>query len=589
VAILWLNGYNPVEILVQFYYYFKIQVPTQTVVMAFDNDSVLFFLEYIVTPMISVSYIIYYLYSVLIRNTEFKRIQLGLVWLAIFGIIISMRMIQRHTLSEGFNPMFSTFLLCTAPFYFPGIRRFGQIILFLLIFLVYLLLISTGQSRDSVKTMNPVHVPDGKLYNFFSLPPNGSRVVIRDSSQFKKFTRFCDSYLARNQTFFDFSNAPLLYVFTNRLFPAHIIPNLFHAADPIEDYLIRRLRKYLENGQMPLVVFKQNSNWDFVDGIPQPIRSYRIAEFIYQNYLPFAVVDKYEIWRARSSEMVLKEPPRVSVPFRNVAEIKVSEAKIQSYSSDSIVIQSNSTGPVILNLLDFGDRGFEMIPSQTVMIRLKYSCDRGGPMQLFYSINGSKFGKKLSTVVEMHSGQGVYEHVIILPPVKESSLLTGLRIDPPNGSRLCLYRPAISMSEFYAIDRTAPQDFDLKKLPYVWANFDDKHAATETEILDDQRVNDSLIPVNEMRTIQIGQDPDKGSGNYLHFFISAKESGSVAITYGGHEQSTIRFDLEPSGKVEQYLVRVSSQWAWMNDHIDKIEVRPSVPIVLGRMVVRKGD
>jgi hypothetical protein len=450
------------------------------------------------------------------------------------------------------------------------------------------MLLANMQKRVYVR-INPVNlIPKDQLYNFFSFPNKASRVTISDSSQFKNFKKFCDAQLKSDQTFFDFSNAPLLYVFTNRMFPAHLIPNLFQAADPIEDYLIKRLDTYLKSGKMPLVLFKQNTGWDSIDGVPQPVRSYRVAEFIYRNYIPFAKIDNYEIWKSKLSHLDLEKPNVISPVFRKHPENRIREIEIRDFTADSITMHTYGGDSHIFNALDFG-KGLPLDSSRVYKLSLSSRSSLPGTFQIFYSVNGSPFNGKESISFQVNGGNSKQERSFILPKFREGSFLTDLRFDPPSGADFCLFKPVITAAFFLPVDRTDPQIFNLKKLPYIWANFDEKKASTKTEILEDHLIKDTSLGSMESKSIAIGADFDKNDGNYLHLFISAKDSGQVSISYGNYYTSTIQFDLEPTGKTEQYLVRVSMQWAWMNDRIDKITVRSSVPVIFSRMVIRKGD
>ncbi|MDP1622350.1 MAG: hypothetical protein Q8M08_08415 [Bacteroidales bacterium] len=587
-AILYLNGQNPYEMLRQFYIYFKIQAPTQSLVQVYHNYSLEFFLEYIISPAVSILYIVFYLYTLLSRRGVFKRSQIILVWVAMFAIVMTIRTIQRHTILEGFNPVLSIFLLCAAPFYFTGISKWAAHAVFLFIFLFYTMLLVTMPKKVYVKFKPSNLIPQEQFYDFFSLPDKTSRVMISDSSQFKNFSRFCDTYLEKNQTFFDFSNAPLLYVFADRLFPAHIIPNLFQAADPIERFLLDRLDGYLKKGQMPLVLFKQNTRWDSIDGVPQPVRSYLVSEFIYKNYKPFAVVDNYEIWKDKMSNISLDQPNRISPRFRHENKNMYSDIEIKHFTEDSVLMRTFGRDPYIYQILDPGN-GITLRSSTINTLNMKFHSSVPGDLQIFYSVDGSAFNEILSDRIQVGSEQGIEERTIVLPKFKNGSVLTDIRFDPPTGAEFCLYRPVISESNFVSIERTDPQYFNLKKLPYIWANFDDKNASTQTEVIEDHHIVDSILGAGEIRSITTGKNIDKSHGNYLHLFLSSTMGGKVSLFYGGDYPSTVEFDLEPTGKVEQYLIRISTQWAWMNDQVDDIKIRPSVPVVLKRVAIRKGD
>jgi hypothetical protein len=134
-----------------------------------------------------------------------------------------------------------------------------------------------------------------------------------------------------------------------------------------------------------------------------------------------------------------------------------------------------------------------------------------------------------------------------------------------------------------------PQHFNLMQLPYIWANFDAKEAVTRTKILFDAGFPETLVLSGTSQTIRFNPDFDKTTGNYLHFIVRSDSSGYVTVKYGNRDPSTVRFDLKGSGKPEHYLVRISSQEAWMHEKISAIAVSPSVPVRFEKFFIRKGD
>ena len=107
------------------------------------------------------------------------------------------------------------------------------------------------------------------------------------------------SYLmdrGRESTFLDFTNSPMLYYYTHSRHPGYFSQTLLCAHD---EYLQKAFLKSLADEQASIVVYSSIAGgWgDQVDGVPNQIRHYKIAEYIYQNYRPDTVFDDYDIWQ----------------------------------------------------------------------------------------------------------------------------------------------------------------------------------------------------------------------------------------------------------------------------------------------------
>lgn len=114
---------------------------------------------------------------------------------------------------------------------------------------------------------------------------------------------FLDQQLKPEQTFLDFSNTPMLYFYCGRQVPGYFNQNLQNTVD---DYLQLELLKQVNPRKVPVVVFANYPRtWnDATDGIPNVMRYYLVAEYIFNNYRPFEVMGNKSIWVARSFQPV---------------------------------------------------------------------------------------------------------------------------------------------------------------------------------------------------------------------------------------------------------------------------------------------
>ncbi len=117
-------------------------------------------------------------------------------------------------------------------------------------------------------------------------------------AQLKDFKNFVEDNLTKEETFLDFSNTPMLYYYLGKKVPGYFCQNLQNS---IDDYSQLHLLNAVNPIDVPVVVFSSSpKSWfDETDGIPNSMRYYLVAEYIYQNYEPYAIMSKKRIWIAK--------------------------------------------------------------------------------------------------------------------------------------------------------------------------------------------------------------------------------------------------------------------------------------------------
>jgi hypothetical protein len=125
------------------------------------------------------------------------------------------------------------------------------------------------------------------------------------------FKNFMDNNFEKTATFIDFSNTPMLYFYTQRRVPSYF-PQ--YMQNTVDNYLQQANLASLKNYQIPVVVFSNapNTLFDNIDNVPNAIRYSKIAEYIYQNYLPYANISKHEIWIKKHHKLLINKPDKLS-------------------------------------------------------------------------------------------------------------------------------------------------------------------------------------------------------------------------------------------------------------------------------------
>ncbi len=274
--------------------------------------------QYLILPAISVLYLIIFALKPQ-QKRKIKSVEYMLIAIAMFSLIVSTRSLQRHSLIEGvsYNYLFVFLLICLPIFIFHYSDSYKYLIAryAFYVFSIFAFMIPLGDPNYSVINLNTLQdkistnlVNSFTKFKFYNWSENERRIKITgDASNYSEIVEFLQAELKNKQTFYDLSNATLLYVLANKEFPTYIIPSIYHTSDLLQKNVISDLIALKKENRLPLVIFKQGSGWDAVDGVDSEVRSYKIAEYIYTNYIPYRIVGTYQVWSEKINEGITPE------------------------------------------------------------------------------------------------------------------------------------------------------------------------------------------------------------------------------------------------------------------------------------------
>ena len=136
------------------------------------------------------------------------------------------------------------------------------------------------------------------------------------------------------------------------------------------------------------------------------------------------------------------------------------------------------------------------------------------------------------------------------------------------------------------------QYHQLKRLPYIWGEFDEKRASETTPVLQKLTTVTLNVVPGQIAILPMQPDYDKSTGSYLHFRISAVNDAVITVTYNNEAcdvLSGVTFDILCSKHPLDYLVRMSSQWEWVSKPINIVTITTTLPITIEEVYLRKGD
>jgi len=601
----WCHARPVGEVLAQIVRFCTYQGPVQAYQVLYSEFSGLVLIQYLLVPGMSLGCIIIFC-QLTARKDKVHSEQIILTFMAIFFLIMSVRTTQRHCLLEGLNLLgfiFSSSLLFLM--FRPKAKQvaFG---VFLFVFGMNLIVMPLPPKQGVLVDRLKIQIADGgklkqmllsnEFFSFQNWKNKAQRVIISDA-QYKDVVRFLSRNLLPGQTFYEFVNHPLLYVAANKEMPAYFIPVLYNASDMIQDVQVKRLQKFWEGDRLPFVVFKSSTAWDALDGLPNEVRCYRIAEFIYGHYRPLGKMGGYQLWvdkRKPLSYDAAMDPTASLMKFRPDT-LKSNDLKVLSANENTIDIQAGTMDPYFLEFIDSPPGGIPIDSSeQGWLLSLQYRSSVAGDLQVF-TLTGDMPGYKeeFSTHADIQTTIRSTHVIIPLRMPKGSRRIVDVRLDIPNNANFKLEEMRLLPSSSLLPETEISQGFDLKKLPYIWGQYDEKHAAYATtelqQLMTEKKLN---VQPKQPLVLPLQPDYDKSTGSYLHFRISASEEAQVTVKYnntGDGRNSSITFDVVRSGPALDYLVRMSTQWAWVAKPINKVTITTTAPITIEQVYLRKGD
>lgn len=562
-----------------------------------DEYGIAALLQYYVLPAVAVLVIVRFA-TARLAGRRMPVVWAPLVAVAAFSLAISTRSLERHSLIERFNPYLFVLVAALVPVLFLRRREAAttRVVFLAVTFLQCVAVLPPASFGAGGDLRLHVFADGGRLFEIRTWQGDEQRVDY-PRERHRPLVAFLERHLGDDETFFDFTNSPLLYVFSNRLFPTYVIPNLGHTSEPIQAGVVADLETLRGEGRLPFVVFKQgNEFWDNPDGVPNEVRSYRVAELVYRHYRPLARVGPYEVWSERSldagailaaeldrRELALNASPRL----HNVERLPAAAAGAGRF-------HAQPEDPWIAGLFDLA--AIDPRAAKTYRtLEVDYAASAPGNVQVFFALGDRGFREEASRWVSLVGGSGG-RFFVALPEEAGGVPLRDLRFDPPPGMDLEIRRAALLASPEPIRPERLVQRFDLGRLPAVWGAFDPFVARERTAVVATLAAVPFELDAGAPAAFDFDPAIDKSAGNYLHLRLRPLGDGApeVTIRYGvareGVLENGFTFDAwSLSGRFDDHLVRLSTQWAWTSAPVDRLLLEASGPVMVEAVRIRAGD
>ncbi len=497
------------------------------------------------------------------KNPELSLPAISLLFLIIFYFSNFQRGLVRHTLAEQWDTPLTSygfFILASALFLSSRMRNCKTISFTIFIFLGTLILSHYKFNTPDLSRNNLYHASVLKYEQPLfpeAVDKKTERINIgaAEKDRYTSLNDFFNSNFPRTSTFLDFSNTPMLYYYLNRISPDFFcqIPHTAHN-DRMQEYFLNGLSAY----DIPVVIFSNvpAGFWDNLDGIPNTLRHYKITEYIYENYRPFAIIGGHSVWLRKDQDIRL---PQASLSgIRSIHESVIRGGEL----TDSLHISSFGEEKVIIkNVLA---SALPLYDSLNYYLQFSITSDTQGKIAAIAGYSGNKGIQQRKT--EQFLNHGSSEMFFILDRREGDDTLSSLEIQLPGSGQYALnsleLKSASIIPDLYS--QQAKED-RLGLIPWFWANADRLEKSVPFEKI--SSLQEGLQTIGQEMEFRLALPVHAAKSDYL--LLQARASGDknarMLINYGSgdHRYGSFIFTIRNTEEMQYYRIRMCSQYNWI--------------------------
>lgn len=293
-----------------------------------DTQKIAYIISYYVLPVFIVFSFIYLIYKIK-KGGSTKEILL--LFLVAFYIFNFQRGIVRHSLVENTLRCLLSFALpYVSLLIYQYIVKNEKEVKFVLIYtslIVASQLLLSSNILEYTNVFNSSLIKYNTYINQYEIADTKvERVVISKKmrEEYQDLEFLLDELLQENETFLDLTNQTLLYALMNREKPVYVNQSPALLSGELSQQLF--LEEYKNFHKTIPIVLKSKSKQlsETLDNIPNDYRYYLLSEEIFQNFVPIASINDYEIWATRSKVEEYRKKLE-SVNYKNVIMLSIKE------------------------------------------------------------------------------------------------------------------------------------------------------------------------------------------------------------------------------------------------------------------------
>ena len=418
-------------------------------------------------------------------------------------------------------------------------------------------------------------------------------------SQLYPVKNVLDKILNEDETYVDFSNITVTYTYFERQNPVYVSQSpLQLSGEYTQECFIEQIGSDIQKNPVCLLPADSYHLTHSLDGINNSYRYYKVAEFIYQNYVPLCTVGRIAVWclSERYDDMKLElssgECEELEI-LSSGAEYDISDC-IAEAVEDGLKLTGNGSNPKFEGISEL----FDLTPfvGTYATVRIDYSASNGCYFKLYYTTEkNEKFSEQKSITLEL-SESGTAAFTV---PITE---YTELCLSIPNGESATVEAFSVRQLDIefidYCYDPPYFHSYNVNLLPQLWAEADQKEAVGGT-------VLDEMVKENGIWMMDPVSSENKANGNYLLLRLYYKGTDVKGLTGDDDEvtTSTVRIGKISEGEfvdmysytitvkegAHDYLIRVSCDYIWFCDEINAVLVEESDALKARELILLEGD
>lgn len=433
----------------------------------------------------------------------------------------------------------------------------------------------------------------------------------------KGYQIIMDSLLNEGETFVDLINKSTVYSLINRENPAYVSQSPLQLSGQFtQEQFIKEI------DSVPLVLMPCDWNNDrlseSMDTVPNAYRYYKVFEYIYQTYVPlckyeddFAVwclPDRYDAFSKKINEIRNEMDIQRLIDANNLSKILLNSIELRMNSKGTLDLGYTNVDSTVSEIQSLGNLNDYYGNNLTVAIG--YETSIFDELELFYTTEkGEAYSEEKVLKYNCTENNGIaYFKVPITKfmkikfkiPEDEHIKITSFKIVPINCSLIeygydgpYLQKDNVTYSFLPAV-----HNYELNKLPLIWAERDKKKSC-QNPLITDCKYSDGYYRF-KLKSEQLGKE-----GNYL----------KIKVTYEGTDQNgkikpndefvnaTMRIGTWLDGKFEtkyvyaftieegthEYIFRISSDYYWYLKTANAIKIECDGQLIGVNMQILKGD
>lgn len=537
---------------------------------------------YIARPLILIGICILFAWRVL-SHQHIKPNQWIILGISVIMIFLLTRTLGRHTLEAGYMPLFSFLIVGLIPFIHPWKLR-----LYLPAWILFLaIVVNVLQGGYTAAIPNNINLP---TINWKQPVPE--RLSYLDNYQ--PLINLLRSELSGNETFLEFLNSHGLYAASGKKNPLYLSILSLYNSDKGQKSLVKQLEHIFKKGELPLVIMEGPPHFSRIDYLPLNSQLYRVTEFVYQNYEPSIKIGGFELWTAKDSCLSTTLPVSETIDYIHIPIVAAHNYITQNASikikDDVLAIIAGSYDPFVYNLMSAANiQPISVSPNEWCLFSINVTNSKMGTFQLFFNFDDKGYNETDAITFQIPAFEKPMTFQAMIPVPHGAKALTNLRLDCPDDTHMNVHSMDVAILPYETIPLTVSQIFETRQIPYLWAQYDKEHAITNPKII--TLLKNSTLEKGITYDIPIQKYTSDSIAQYLRFAITSPERGTVTLYIKDNKDNVglLSFNLKPGDQPLEYLVRISTVYAWIHKKTFSISVDTPKSINIHTIDVIKGD